>query len=239
MMERKEIIRNLLIILLVFILAIIPWASVIGIQDPDLLGAVREIQHTMFFVIITCLLLKIFYDIYMKPLKQEVKEQEIKEAEQKDRKQLIFKPTISVILFFLFLIVMGIVCFIQGIFPSESNGDRLGWIFGSFFLIGLSFYLWYKTPVLIFAEDSVQIESYLFHVLGIDGKTIIRYADITSVSPNPKLAGNMWGVESKHSIVISTNGTTQEYSLFGKDDDIIAKIYLRFKEQLGDKVRLE
>jgi hypothetical protein len=103
-MRKREIISYLLLILCVLVLFIIPWASVIGIQDPGLLGAAREIQHTMFFVIVTCLLLKIFYDIYMKPLKQEVKEQEIKEADQKDEKQLLFKPTIAVIIFFMLLI---------------------------------------------------------------------------------------------------------------------------------------
>jgi hypothetical protein len=139
----------------------------------------------------------------------------------------------------MFLIFIGLVCFLPVIFPSGPNEDVLGWIVGSFFLIGVSLYLWYKTPVFFFAEDSVQIESYLFYVLGIDKKTIIRYAEIISVSPNPKLTGNEWGVESRHSIVISTNGTTREYGLIGRDDDIIAKIYLRFREKLGDKVTIQ
>ena len=34
MMQRKEMIKNVLIIFGVFILLMIPWASVFGIQDP-------------------------------------------------------------------------------------------------------------------------------------------------------------------------------------------------------------
>jgi hypothetical protein len=99
MMQRKEIIRNFLIILLVCILTMIPWASVIGLQDPGLLGAAREIQRAMFFVILTSFLLKFFYDIYRKPLKQDMKDEEIREAEQKDEKPLLFKPAISATIF--------------------------------------------------------------------------------------------------------------------------------------------
>jgi hypothetical protein len=240
-MEKKEIIRDLLLILCVFVLLIIPWASVFGIQDPGLLEAAGIFQHSAGFVLITTMVLYLVYQIYGKPLTQEMKEEEIRESDQKERKQFLFKPTISVIIFFLLLIFMGIWLFIRGIFPSEPNEDVFACIFGSFFLIGLSLFLCYKTPVFIFTEDSLHIKSHLFYLLCIDRKTVIRYADITSVRPDAEAEGmlNMYGLDSRHRIVISTEGTTQAYGLAGYNPYIIAKIYLRFKEKLGDKVTLQ
>lgn len=81
----------------------------------------------------------------------------------------------------------------------------------------------------------MQIKSHLFYLLGIDRKDLIRYSDIMSVSPDPKIEANAWG-EPKHSIVISMNGTTKKYVLTLYNSEIIAKIWLRFKEKLGDKV---
>ena len=52
MMPRKEIIWNLLIILFVFILAMIPWSSVFGIQDPGLLEAAGMMQRGAAAIII-------------------------------------------------------------------------------------------------------------------------------------------------------------------------------------------
>jgi hypothetical protein len=183
--------------------------------------------------------MKLFSHYYKKPLTQEMKEEEIREAEDKDEKQMVFKPTTGSILFFLFLIFIGVSGFIHVAFLLESNEDASYWIISSLFLIGLSLYLWYQQPVFIFAEDSVQIKSHLFYLLGIDRKTVIRYADITSVGPNPKIKANIWGVEPRHSIVISMNGTTQECGLGWFNPDILAKLYLRFKEKLGDKVKQE
>ena len=237
MVERKEIIRNLFLIFCVCILTIIPWASVIGIQDPVLLGATREFQHIVFFVIITSLLLKIFYDIYMKPLTQEMKEQEIKEADQKDEKQLLFKPTIAVIIFFMLLIFGSVFSIIIQLMDKKVDfGFTIALIGGMVFFT----WMWYTMPVFIFAVDSVQIKSHLFYLLGIDRKTIIRYADITSVRPDAESEGNlsMYGFDRRHRIVISMNGTTKQYSLILYNSDIIAKIYLRFKEKLGDKVTI-
>lgn len=188
-MRKREIISYLLLILCVLVLFIIPWAPVIGIQDPGLLGAAREIQHTMFFVIVTCLLLKIFYDIYMKPLKQEVKEQEIKEADQKDEKQLIFKPTIVVSVVFMGMILWFGFCIII----LANDNANLGLNVAGIGLILFFIWMWYLTPVFIFTEDSVQIKSHLFYLLGIDRKTVFRYADITSVSPDANMNGTYGG----------------------------------------------
>lgn len=244
MMKRKEIIKNVLIIFCVIILLIIPWASVIGIQDPGLLGAAGEFQRTAGFVLITAMVLHLIYQIYGKPLTQEMKEEEIKEAYQKDRKQMLFKPTISAIIFFLVLILLGIGMFIHGIFwifflePNEDVLDVFAWIIGSFFLIVFFTWGWYGMPVFIFTEDSVQIRSHLLYLLGIDRNTVFRYVDITSVSPDAKMNGT-YGVEPMHRMMITSKGTTQAYGLICYNPDIIAKIYLRFREKLGDKVRLE
>lgn len=237
MMERKEIIRNLLIIFLVCILIMIPWASVIGIQDPGLLGAFHEFQHIAFFVIVTSLVLNLFYQIYRKPLTQEMKEEEIKETHRQESTQLLFKPTIGVSIIFLFFISL---CVFPIISQFTDNKADFGLTIG---LSGLMIFLiwgWYKTPVFIFTEDSVQIKSHLVYLFGIDRKTVIRYANITSVSPDAKIKGNMYGFDSRYQIVISMNGTIQKkYGLVWYNPNIIAKIYLRFKEKLGDKVRLE
>lgn len=165
--------------------------------------------------------------------------EEIREAEEKDQKQLLFKPTTGFIIFFLFLILLGI----YGVFTSllstdANNSDIFGACMGALLLIG-GLYMWYIVPVFTFAEDSVQIKSHLFYLLGIDRKTVIRYADIISVSPDAEIKTNMWGIEPKHRLLISTNGTTQNYVLGWFNPDLVAKIYIRFKEKLGDKVKME
>jgi hypothetical protein len=239
MTQRKETIWNLFIIACAIILLGFLGGFVSGILD---LGETAGIIiRTAALFLLISLGMKLFSHFYTKPLTQEMKEEEIKEAEQEDEKQVVFKPTTGSILSFLFLIFMGILCFFAGIDIISSGTpveDAFGMIIGSFFLIGISLFLWYQQPVFIFAEDSVQIKSHLFYLLGIDRKTDIRYADITSVGPNPKIKANMWGVEPRHSIVISMNGTTQECGLGWFNPDILAKLYLRFKEKLGDKVTI-
>jgi hypothetical protein len=238
MMQRKEIIKNVLIIFCVFILLIIPWASVFGVQDPGLVGASREFQHIAFFVIITALVLQLIYRIYNKPLKQEMKEEEIREADQKDEKQLLFKPTIGFSVMFLFFISIPVFAII---FQFRDHKVNFGFIIALIGVMGLLIWLWYKMPVFTFTEDSVQIKSHLVYLFGIDRKTVFRYADITSVRPDAEAEGklNMYGYDRRHRIMISTNGATQVYVLVCYNPDIIAKIYLRFREKLGDKVTLQ
>jgi len=211
MMERKDTIRNLLnllIIACVIILFGILCGFVFGILD---LGETAGI-----FLQSACMVLGIFLGMklisryYKKPLTKEIEEEGVKESEQKDEKQLLFKPSVGIIIFFLFLIFIGLSGFFERpLSNNATNVDVFAWFIGCFFMIGLGLLFWYMTPVFIFAEDSVQIKSHLFYLSGIDRKTIIRYADITSVIPNQKIEANMWGVEPKHSIVISRNGTTQ------------------------------
>jgi hypothetical protein len=238
-MNGKEIAKNLVIITGIIIFLFI-CGLVIRIVDPGLFEVANTFFRYVFMIIITSLALSLTYQIYNKSLRQELEEEESKAAEQKDEKQVAFIPSVGVSIFFMFLILLGIYGFIHVIFLLKPDEDVLVWIFGSFFLIGLSFYLWYKTPVLIFADDTVQIKSHLSYLLGIDRRTVIRYADITSLGPNQQIKANMWGVEPKHSIVITVNdGTKQKCSLGWFNSEIVARIYLRFREKLGEKVRLE
>ena len=232
MMERKEIIKNVLIIFCVIILFFI-CALVLREINPELYGATRELQRIAFFLIVTSMVLRLIYQIYNKPLTQEMKEEEIRETDQKEKKQLLFKPTFGGYGIFLFFILFSIFGILIQFISHEVDFDLT--IAGIVVMI-IFFWAWYGMPVLIFTEDSVQIQSHLFYLLGIDRKTVFRYADITSVSPDAKMNG-MYGVGPKHQIVITSNGTTQKYSLVCYNSDIIAKIYLRFREKLGDKVK--
>ena len=49
MIERKEIVRYVLLIICVFVLFAIPWASVFGIKDPGLLETIAIVQRTGVF----------------------------------------------------------------------------------------------------------------------------------------------------------------------------------------------
>ena len=237
-MQQKETNRNLLnllIIACVIILLGILCGFVFGILD---LGETAGIiLRTAGLLLLISLGMKLISRYYKKPLTKEIEEEGVKESEQKDEKQLLFKPSVGVsvmFLFFLFIFALPIC--------SQFTDIRadLGLAIASIGGLVLFTWLWYTVPVFIFAEDSVQIKSHLFYLLCIDRKTVTRYADITSVGPNQNIKANMWGVEPKHSIVITVNdGTKQKCSLGWFNSEIIAKIYLRFQEKLGDKVTLQ
>jgi len=236
-MKKREIIGDLILILCIFVLFIIPWTSVFGVKNEALIEAIGVAQRYMGTFIVFILVGRFIYNIFGKPLAQEMEEEETREADQKDTKQLIFKPTIGVIIFFLFLILVGIGAFLEGL-PLKLNADSFGYIVMSSFMIGISLWLWYNTPVFIFAEDSVQIKSFLFYLSGIDRKTTIKYADITSVSPDKKFKYNYYGMDRRYRIAISAGGTTKIWPALYYNSDIVAKIYVRFKEKLGDKVKV-
>jgi hypothetical protein len=158
--------------------------------------------------------------------------EEIRDAEEKEEKQLLFTPSIGISILFLIFISMGVSSII--IYFTDPDAD-FGLTIVSIGFIALFTWMWYALPVFIFTEDSVQIKSHLFYLLGIDRKTIIRYADITSVSPNMN-AFSGWGGDMP--ILISMNGTIHNYITVCYDGDTIAKIYLRFREKLGDKVKI-
>ena len=202
--------------------------------NPELYGATRELQRIAFFLIVTSMILNLLYQIYRKPLTQEMKEEESRETDQKDRKQLLFKPTIGVSIMFMFFISISVFPIIS---QFTDNKADFGLTIALSGLMIFWIWAWYNTPVFIFTEDSVQIQSHLVYLLGINRKTVFRYADITSVNPDPKMTG-MFGFDSRYQIVISTNGTTQKYGLVWYNPDIIAKIYLRFREKLGDKAAI-
>jgi hypothetical protein len=235
-MEKKEIIRDLLLILCVFILFVIPWTSVFGIQDPDLLEAALIFQRSAGVVILTAMALHLVYQTLGKTLTKEMEEEKIREAEQKDEKQLLFKPTIGLSVIFMFFLFLSVLAIFFQFRDHNVNFEGICLIIG--FMV-LWIWLWYTVTVFIFTEDSVHIKPHLIYLFGIDRKTVIRYADITSVSPDARIKGDFYGVDRRYRIVISTNGVTQSFSLVGFNSEIIAKIYLRFKEKLGDKVKLE
>jgi glucan phosphoethanolaminetransferase (alkaline phosphatase superfamily) len=233
MMNRKEIIKNLLLISCVIILFFL-CAFVISLINPGLLETSDIFLRSAFFVIVTSMVVKLIYQIYGKPLTQEMKEEEIKEAEQKDGKQMVLKPTIGVLIFFLFLISMSVFA----IFIQFTNFSLIIVIVG---FMGFILWMWYAIPTFTFTENSVQIKSYLFYTFRINRKTVFRYADITSVSPDAEFESdqsNMYGFDRRYRIAISLNGTIRKYGLTAYNSDTIAKIYLRFREKLGDKVTI-
>jgi len=236
MMERKEILKNLLIIAGVFILFGIPWASVFGIQDPALLEGAGIFQRSAGVVILTAIALHLVYQTLGKPLTKEMEEEEIREAEQKDEKQLLFKPSVGISVMFMFFLFLSVLAIFFQFRDHNVDFGSIGLIIG--FMV-FWIWLWYTVTVFIFTKDSVHIKPHLVYLFGIDWKTVIRYADITSVSPDARIKGDFYGVDRRYRIVISTNGATKSFSLIGFNSEIIAKIYLRFKENLGEKVTLE
>ena len=234
-MERKEIIKNILIIFCVFVLFAIPWASLFGINDPGLIEIIRVFQRTGAFLVLTGLVTRLIYQIYYnKPLAQEMKDEESKETDQKEKKQFLFKPpTVVSVVFMGLILLFGFFIIIL----ADDNAN-LGLNVAGIGLIFFFTWMWYLTPVFIFKEDSVQIKSHLLYLLGIDRKTVIRYADITSVGPDVNMNGT-YGVQPMHRMMITSNGKKQTYGLICYDPDIIAKIYLRFQEKLGDKVKVK
>jgi hypothetical protein len=235
MINKRKIIKYLLLVLGVSILCTIPWPSVLGIKDPDIIDSIVVFQRFMAFIILTPLLTAIVYQIFVKPLPQQVMEEEVKEAHQKNNGPSLFKPPIWVLIFFILLIYLStwnlIDLFIKG--GKVDINDILIAIVG----ISLSTWIWYFVPVFSFTEDSVQIKSYLFYVFGIDRKTIIKYADIVSVGPVPKGTDEIREPFRKYFIVISTEEKSNKYYLFFNNN--AEKIYLRFQKKLGDKVKLE
>lgn len=236
MMERKEIVRYILLIICVVALFAIPWASVIGIQDKGLVETIALFQRIVGVGILTYIVVEIVSQIYGKSLAQELKEEEIREADQEDTQQSLFKPTIGVLVMYLFFISLPILDICTQLRDHKVD---LGYTIVPIGFMVFWILAWYITPVFIFTEDSVQIKSFLFYFFRINRKTAIKYADITSVRPDPKFEGNYFGIDRRFRIEIFMNGTMKRNFLIFYNSDIVAKIYLRFREKLGDKVRLQ
>jgi hypothetical protein len=230
MMRKKEILRYLFLILCVFVLFIIPWASVFGIKNAGLIETIGLFQRIAGAGILTYIIITIIYQIYGKSLAQEMKEEEIKEVHLEDTRQSLFKPTIGVLIFFVLFLSILIFGFIEQILKNKVDFGNIIFLLG---LIIFFIWMWYITPVFIFREDSVEIKSFLFYVLHVDRKTVIPYADITLVRPDAKFKDNYYGMDRRYRIQISTNETTKYYGLPLFNSDIVAKIYLRFKEKTG------
>ena len=107
-MEKNEIIRDILFILGVYVLFVIPWTYVFGVNNEALAETIRVVQRYVGLSILLWLVLKLIYKIYGTSLRQDVKEEAIKEADQEDKKQLLFKPRNRIILMYLFISLMGI-----------------------------------------------------------------------------------------------------------------------------------
>ena len=238
-MEKREIIRDILLILCVFVLFILPWTYVFGVNNEALAETIRVVQRYAGLSILLLLVLRLIYKIYGTSLRQDVKEEEIKEADQEDKKQMLFKPRNRIILMYLFISLIGIWMCVYGILLRKPNEDPIIFIIGSPFMIGIGLFILYIMPVFIFAEESVHIKSFLLYIIGIDRKTVIKYADITSVGPDANFDSNAYGIDRRNRLGISAGGTTTFWSLGFYTGDAIAKIYLRFKEKLGDKVKLD
>ena len=235
MMERKEIIKNVLIIFCVILLFFL-CAFIIGILDPGLLEGADTFLGSAFLVLVTAMVGKLILQIKKKPLAQEMMEEEIKEADQNEKKQMLFKPAPRGSIILIIFISLPVLFFILELIRPPVDPFLT---IGGFGMSVFFFWGWTTLTVFIFAEDSVQIKPYPFYLLGIDWKTVIRFEDITSVSPDVKIKDNQYGLDNKYRIAISTNGTTQGYSLLHYNRDTVAKLYLRFQEKLGDKVTLQ
>jgi len=234
MMKRKEIVRYALLTICVFVIFAIPWASAFGIQDPGLIKTIGIFQRIAGTGILTYIVISIIYQVYQKSLAQEMKVEEIKEAVQDEKKQLLFKPTIGVLLFFL-LFTVGPISI--AIIQFMKNKVDFGFIVPALMMIVIIFCMWYITPVFVFVEDAVQIKSFLFYFFRIDWKTVIKYSDITAVKSAPK--GEAVEELRRYRIEIFMNGKKKKNFLIFYNSDVVAKIYLRFKEKLGDKVTLQ
>ena len=234
-MERKKIIKNVLIILCVIVLFFL-CTFVISILDPGLLEVADTFLGSAFLVLVTAMVGKLILQINKKPLAQEMKEEEIKEDDQNEKKQMLFKPAPRAAIILMVFISLPVLFFILELIRPPIE---LGLTIGLFGFMAFFLWEWYALPVFIFAEDSVQINSYLLYLIGIDRKTVIRYEDITAVSPDAKIKDNQYGVPNKYRIMISANGTTQGYGLLHYNKATVAKLYLRFQEILGDKVKSE
>jgi hypothetical protein len=247
MMERKEIILHVLLIICVSIFFfIIPWTSVFGIKYQDFPEAIFVFYLTG-IVIITLIVIKIAELFFKQSLAQkrdeeieemgkifaqEMEEEEIKEAGLKNTKQVLFKPTIGVLIVFLLFTAGPLLIEIHQFMKNRMDPDSF---IPGLMMFGFFIFMWYITPVFIFGEDSVQIKSFLFYCFRIDWKTVIKYADITAVKPAPE--GEAVEEIRRHRIEIFANGKRKKNFLIFYNSDVVAKIYLRFKEKLGDKVR--
>lgn len=164
MMKGKERIRDLLN-LLIIACGIILFGFLGGFVSGILnLGETAGIiLRTAGLLLLISLGMKLVSQYSMNSLTQEMKEEGIRESEQEDEKQLLFKPTTGSILIFLFLILIGIVLFLEGIdmtILKKSNENVFGIFIGSFFMIGLSLFLWYLQPVFIFAAQLCQLATH-------------------------------------------------------------------------------
>jgi hypothetical protein len=229
-MKSKENIKYILLILCVLVLFVIPWAFVFGVKNEALKEEISVFQRSAVFIILTPIIVAIIYKVFkLKTVKQEIKEREAKKTDN-DSEEKQFKPPLTIIVVILSMLFTGV----SSLFLPEHPGDDKGAkFFISGFPIAFSLWWWYTSLVFTFTDDYLQIESALFHFFHIDRKKIFKYEDITraKIERIPRAPYEMYA------LFISTNNEKKKrYPLF-LNDDAVAKIYLHFKEKIGDRVK--
>ncbi|MFZ2970329.1 MAG: hypothetical protein WA063_04230 [Minisyncoccia bacterium] len=218
-------IKYLLLILYVIAL-IIPWSFVFGIQDEDLRNSIGIFQRTAALILLTPIIVVIIYKAFrLKTLKQLINDGTNKIDTKKEQQ---FGPPWGLVIFFMGWIPVGVI----NIFSLILYGiDGLQEVAGS----GLAvFMVWllYKTPFYTFTKNSLQIESFLFHFFHINRKKMIKYEDIVSAKIS-RIKGTSYAM---YALFITTKDEKKKrYPLVS--DDITAKIYLCFKEKIGDRIK--
>lgn len=184
------------------------------------------LQRITALILLIPIIAAIVYKVFrLKSLTEEIKEEANRIDEKKEHQ---FGPSWKQILFFIFLIFIGIF----NIFLPESPGDDKGF---KFVVVGMTIFiawLWYRAPIFIFTKDSLQIESSLFHFFHIYRRKTIRYKDILSAKIE-KVKGTPFAL---YALFIFTKSEKKRYPL-SFSDNITAKIYLCFEKKINDRIK--
>ncbi|MDJ1420342.1 MAG: hypothetical protein M5U10_00350 [Candidatus Methanoperedens sp.] len=182
-------------------------------------------QRITALILLIPIIAAIMYKVFrLKSLKEEIKEN-VNRIEEEKRQ---YGPSWGQILFFLFLIFIGIF----NIFLPESPGDDKGF---KFVIVGMTIFilwLWYRIPIFIFRKDSLQIESSLFHFFHIYRRKTIRYEDILSAKIE-KVKGSPFAL---YTLFVFTKSDKKRYPL-NFNDNITAKIYQCFEKKINDRIK--
>lgn len=144
------------------------------------------------------------------------------------KKEQQFGPPWGLVIFFMGWVIVGVINIFSLIFYGISEGSEVAMSGIAIFMA----WLLYKTPVYTFTKNSLQIESFLFHFFRIDEKKMIKYEDIISAKIS-RIKGISYAM---YALFITTkNEKKKRYSLVS--DDITAKIFLCFREKIGDRIK--
>ncbi len=230
-MKNRRNIKYLLLILCILVL-VIPWGFVFGVKNEALNRQIGIFQRTAGLIILTPIIVAIIYKVFkLKTVKQEIKERETNKNDQKDGREKQFKPPLTIIVVILFMLFGGVSALL--FLPEDPADDKGAKFVGSGFLIAFSLCWWYTSLVFTFKEEYLQIESALFHFFHINRKKIFKYEDISHAKIE-RIPGSPYEM---YALFISINKEKRKrYPLF-LNDDAVAKIYLLFKEKIGDRIK--